>query len=55
MLIKIWTEYEEYTFDSFLSDVGGLMGLMLGLSIYGMTEMTLDFLQIALKYGNKYV
>jgi len=41
--VETWTEYEEYNFDSFLSDVGGLVGLLMGLSIYGLTEMAFDF------------
>lgn len=37
--VEVWREYEAYTVVSLMSDVGGLMGLLLGLSIYSMVEL----------------
>ncbi len=36
--METWTEFEEYPVISLLSDVGGSMGLLLGLSIMSTVE-----------------
>ncbi len=39
---QVWTEFERYPMLSFVSDLGGLLGLLLGLSLYSILEMGLE-------------
>ncbi len=40
----MWTEFEEYSLVSFFSDVGGSMGLLMGLSIFSLVKLGHQFL-----------
>ncbi len=43
IFVQVWTEYERYTITIILSEIGGIVGLFMGLSIYTTVKFSLDF------------
>ena len=55
IFVQVWTEYERYTITIILSEIGGIVGLFMGLSIYTTVKFSLDFFKNCKKRMSAFV